>query len=62
MDKNKASMEWNIPPRAKDYEEGSSYSSMPMYILDSSEEDSKFLSNWTPIVVIHNAPLWIHVE
>ena len=33
-----------------------------MYSLDFGEEVSDFLSNWTPTVVIHNAPLLMHVE
>jgi hypothetical protein len=35
---------------------------MSMHRLDSNGEDSKFLSNRSPIVVLHNAPLPIHME
>jgi hypothetical protein len=35
---------------------------MSMYSLDSDEEDSKFLSNKTPTIVLHNGPLPMHVE
>lgn len=35
---------------------------MSMYNLDFGEEGSDFLSNRTPTVVIHNAPLSMHVE
>ena len=33
-----------------------------MYSLDSSEEGSKFLSSWTPTIVIHHTPLLMHEE
>ena len=62
IEKNKVAIEWKILPRVEDYEDDSSSSSMSMYNLDSSEKDSEFLSNWTPIVVLHNAPLLIHME
>ena len=35
---------------------------MSMYSLDFGEECLEFISNWTPIVVIHNAPLPMHVD
>jgi hypothetical protein len=62
MERNKATMERNILPRVKDYEEDSSSSSMSLYSLDLNGEDLEFLSNWTPIVVLYNAPLPMHVE
>ena len=62
MDKNKASMEWNIPPRAEDCEEGSSSSSMSMYNHYSNGEDSDCPSNRSPTIVLHDAPLPMHME
>lgn len=62
MERNKDAMEWKILPRVEDYEGDSSSSSMSMYNFDSNGEDSEFLSNQTPIVVLHNAPLLMHVE
>jgi hypothetical protein len=35
---------------------------MSMYNLHYREEDSEFLSNQTPTIVLHNAPLPMHVE
>ena len=62
IEKIKDSMEQNVIPRVEDCEEGSSYSSMSMYNLDSSEEDSKFISNRSPTIVLHDAPLLMHME
>ena len=62
IEENKDTIEKNILPRAEDYDEDSSCSYMSMYRLDSSEEGSKSLSNWTPTVVVHNASLPMHVE
>ena len=62
MERNKVGLEWKNLPRVEDYEEDSSSSSMLMYILDFGEEDLEFISNWAPIVVLHNAPLLMHVE
>jgi hypothetical protein len=62
VERNKVDMGRKIIPRDEDYEEGSSSSSMSMYNLDSGKKDSEFLSNWIAIVVIHNAPLLMHME
>lgn len=39
MEKIKVSIEWKIPTRVEDCEEGSPSSSMSIYNLDSDEED-----------------------
>ena len=62
IERNKVAMERNIIPKVEECEEDSLSSSMSMYNLDSSEEESKFLSNWTPTIFIDNAPLSMHVE
>jgi hypothetical protein len=62
MERSKAAMEWNILPSVEDYEEDSSSSSMSMYNLDFDGEDSYFLLNRTPHIVLHNAPLPMLVE
>ena len=62
MEKSKESMEWNIPPRVEDCEEGSSSSSMLMYNLDFDGEDSNFPSTSLVLFVLHDAPLLIHLE
>ena len=62
IEKNKDATEQNIPPRVEDYEEGSSSSSMPMYNLDYDGEDSEFPSNQSPTIVLHDAPLLMHME
>ena len=43
-------------------EESSSYSSMSMYSLDSNKEYLDMPSHQSPIVIVHNAPLPIHLE
>jgi hypothetical protein len=55
-------MEWNNPIRVEDYEESSSSSSMSMYNLDSDGEYSKVPSNQSPTIVLHDAPLPMHLE
>ena len=62
IDKNKATIEWNILPRVKDCEEELSSSSISMYSLDSGEEGSNFLSSHTPTIVRHNTPLLMDEE
>ena len=61
MDKNKDSMDQEVPPWVEECEEGSSYSSMSTYSLDSSGEDSDFPSNRSPTIVLHDAPLLMHI-
>ena len=61
IEKNKVATEWNNLPKVKDSDEDSSSSSISMYSLDFGEEVSYFLSNRTPTIVIHNAPLPMHV-
>ena len=62
IEENKVATEWKILPKVKYCEEDSSSSSMSMYSIDSREEDSEFISNQTLTVVLHNAPLLMHVE
>ena len=62
MEKNKASMEWKIPLRVEDYEQGSSSSYMSMYNLDYNEEDSDVPSNRSTTIFLHDAPLMMHAE
>ena len=47
--------------RIEGEEEESSYSSMSMYNLDSDREDSYVPSHPSPIVIIHDAPLPMHM-
>lgn len=60
--KNEATIECNILPRIKDFEEDLSSSSMSMYSLYSSEEGLDFLSSQVPTIVIHNTSLSMHEE
>jgi hypothetical protein len=62
LEKNKAAMERKNPIRVEVCEEGSSTSSMSMYNLDSDGEYSHVPSNQYPTVVIHDAPLPMHLE
>ena len=55
-------MEWKIPTSLKDCEESSSSSSMSMYSLDSDGEDSDVPSSQYPTIVLHDAPLPMHLE
>ena len=55
-------MKWKTLPRVKDCEEDSSSSSMSMYNLDFDGEDSNFPSNWSTVVVLHDAPPLMNVE
>ena len=55
-------MEHKTLPRVGDCEEDSSSSSMSMYKLDSDGEDSDFPSNRSPAIVLHDAPLPMHME
>lgn len=55
-------MEWIDPIRIEDYEEETSYSSMSMYNLDGDVEESDVPSNQSPTLVIHDAPLPVHME
>ena len=45
IERNKATIEWNILPMVEDYEEDLSSSSISMYSLDSGEEGSYFFIN-----------------
>ena len=62
LEKRKVAMEQRNPIRIKDFEEGSSSSSMSMYILDLDGEDSNVPSNQSPTIVLHDAPLPMHME
>ena len=62
LEKNKVALEQRNPIMIKDCEEGSSSSSMSMHNLDSNGDDLYFPSNQSPIVVIHDAPLLMHLE
>ena len=62
IQKNKATIEQQILPRAEDCERDLSSSSISMYSLDSSEQGSNFLSIHTPTIVRHNTPLLMHEE
>ena len=46
----------------EDEEEGPSSLLMPMYILDSDQEDSYIPSHQSPTVIVHDAPLPMHLE
>jgi hypothetical protein len=46
----------------KDEEEESSSSSMSMYNLDLDKEDSNVPSHRSPTVILHDAPLPMHLE
>ena len=46
----------------EDEEEESSSSSMSMYGLDSDKEDSDVPSHRSPTVIVHDAPLPMHLE
>ena len=52
----------NIIRIEDDEEEESSSSSMSMYILDSDIEDSDVPSHQSPTIIIHDAPLPMHLE
>ena len=60
--KRKVFIEWRNPIRIKDEEEESSSSSMSMYNLDSDGEYLDVPSHRSPIVIIHDAPLHMHME
>ena len=62
LEKNKVAIEWRNPIRIDGCEEDSSSSSMSIYILNSDEEGSYGLSNQSPTIVIHDAPLPLHME
>ena len=61
-EKNKVAIEWRNLIRIEDEEEESSSSSMSMYILDLDKEDSNMLSHRSPTVIVHDAPLPMHME
>ena len=61
-EKNKVAIERGNIILVKDVEEGSSCSSMSMYILDSEKEDSNMPSHQSPTVILHDAPLRMHLE
>ena len=60
--KSKVVIEQRNPIRIKDCEEESSSSSMSMYSPDLDGEDSDGPSNRSPTIVIHDAPLPLHME
>ena len=62
VEKNKASTEQRNLIWIEDEEEESSSSSMSMYNLDLDGEDSNIPSHQSPIVIVHDAPLPIHLE
>lgn len=62
LEKNKALMVKRTPIRVEDFEKKSSSSLMSMYNLDSDREDSYDASNQSPTIVIHDAPLQMHIE
>ena len=62
LEKSKSTMEKRNPIRIKDCEEGSSSSSMLMYNLDSDGEDIDVPSKQSPTIILHDAPLPIHME
>ena len=61
-EKNKVAIERRNIVRVKDEEEGSSSSSLSMYNLDSDNEDSDVPSHRSPTIILHDAPLPIHLE
>jgi hypothetical protein len=62
LEKSKSSLEWSKPIRIEACEEDSSSASMPMYKFDSDREDSNGPSNQSPTIVIHDAPLPMHLK
>lgn len=62
MHKKKVAMEWKIHPRVEVFEEGSSYSSMSMYNLDSDGEDLDGPSIQSPTIVLYDDPPPMHME
>ena len=60
--KIKAAIEWRNIIWVKDEEEGSSSSLMSMYNLDSDKEDSDIPSHRSPTIILHDAPLHMHLE
>ena len=62
LEKIKATIERRNPIRIKDCEEGSSSSSMSMYIIDSDGEDLDVPSHQSPTIIILDAPLPMHLE
>ena len=61
-EKIKDSIEWRNIIRIKDEEEESSSSLMSMYILDLDKEDSDVPSHQSPTIILHGAPLLMHLE
>ena len=62
VEKNKAAIERINIIWVKDEEEESSSSSMSMYILDSDKEESNMPSHRSPTIIVHDAPLPMHLE
>ena len=62
MEKRKVAIEWRNIIRIEDEEEESSSSSMSMYSLDLDKEYSNVPSHRSPTVILHDAPLPMHLE